>query len=105
MKPFVLRKKAASHNIFNNTIKFYREEKVYSLEDNGTMSTLSTPMISDTSGLWLQKNGLQDKLLCGHIPLLTADVKESDGDEFYEKIVKPALINRVPNFKDTKVIQ
>ncbi|XP_026323520.1 FAD-dependent oxidoreductase domain-containing protein 1-like isoform X2 [Hyposmocoma kahamanoa] len=79
-----------------------REEKVYSLEDNGTMSSLSTPMISDTSGLWLQKNGLQDKLLCGHIPLLTADVKESDGDEYYEKIVKPALINRVPNFKDTK---
>lgn len=68
------------------------------------MAALSTPLISDTSGLWLQKNGLQDTLLCGHAPLLTADVQESDGDEYYDKIVKPALINRVPNFKDTKVM-
>lgn len=60
-------------------------------------------MISDTSGLWLQKNGLHDTLLCGHVPLLTADVKESEGDEYYDKIVKPALINRIPNYKDAKV--
>lgn len=61
-------------------------------------------MISDTSGLWLQKNGLHDTLLCGHAPLLTADVKEPGSDEYYDEIVKPALINRVPNFEDSKVM-
>ncbi|XP_049888086.1 FAD-dependent oxidoreductase domain-containing protein 1-like [Pectinophora gossypiella] len=80
-----------------------RENKVYSFENCVKTAGLNTPLLTDTSGLWLRRNGLDSNLLCGHVPLLTSDVKDHMGEEFLNKIILPSLINRIPDCKDVKV--
>ncbi|KAJ2953547.1 hypothetical protein O0L34_g1149 [Tuta absoluta] len=81
-----------------------REHKVYSIEDSAHKTGIHTPLVTDTSGLWIRRNGLESDLLCGHVPLLTTDIKDSLGEEYLQKLILPALINRVPNCKDAKVV-
>ncbi|XP_063838810.1 FAD-dependent oxidoreductase domain-containing protein 1 [Ostrinia nubilalis] len=72
-----------------------RELSVFSLAEKAKTTGLNTPMVMDTSGLWIRRNGLEDNLLCGHVPLLKDEAKTLSEQEFYANIVKPSLINRI----------
>lgn len=76
---------------------------MFSLEGKAKTTGLNTPMVMDTSGLWLRRNGLESNLLCGHIPLLTDETKNFTEHEYFQNVIKPSLINRIPDFEDTEV--
>ncbi|KAL0894682.1 hypothetical protein ABMA27_013227 [Loxostege sticticalis] len=80
-----------------------REYNVFSLEGKAKTTGLNTPMVMDTSGLWLRRNGLESNLLCGHIPLLTDETKNFTEHEYFQNVIKPSLINRIPDFEDTEM--
>ncbi|CAK1549812.1 unnamed protein product [Leptosia nina] len=77
---------------------------VYSIENTGSQSQnigISSPLVMDTTGLWLRRNGLNNNLLCGQIPL-QSDKHLSENDN-YELLLKPSLQNRFHNLLDGKV--
>lgn len=57
----------------------------------------------DTSGLWLRRDGLEDNLLCGQNPIISLHTNTMTEEEYFNNIIKPALINRVPGSKDVEV--
>ncbi|XP_026487398.2 FAD-dependent oxidoreductase domain-containing protein 1 [Vanessa tameamea] len=77
-----------------------REYNVYSIENEGSKMSfgLNTPFIMDTSGLWLKRDGLQKKLICGQIPLIKQDKNIS-----YSDILYSSLHNRYPECVKSKV--
>ncbi|CAH2243105.1 FAD-dependent oxidoreductase domain-containing protein 1-like [Pararge aegeria] len=77
-----------------------REYNIYSIETakSGMPVGLNAPLVMDTSGLWLRRNGLQSNLLCGQIPSIKKDSGYSDTDIF-----QASLLNRYPHFKDAEV--
>lgn len=79
---------------------------VYSIEDKATETGLCTPLIMDTTGLWLKGNGLENNLLCGNIPMMKDDAKDAMSDvEYFNNIVEPSLVNRFPNCKNAKILK
>lgn len=82
-----------------------RDYKVYSIAGKAKETGLNTPIISDTSGLWLQRNGLENNLLCGHVPLVTAETKNLTDEEYFLNVVKPSLLNRIPNCENAEIHQ
>ncbi|CAH0749070.1 unnamed protein product [Diatraea saccharalis] len=82
-----------------------RKSKVYSLKDKAKDTGLNTPIISDTSGLWLQRNGLGNNLICGHIPIVTEDTKDLSEKDYYSSIIKPSVLNRISNCENTEVTE
>lgn len=87
----------------NTLFLISREYNVFSLGGKAKTTGLNTPMVMDTSGLWIKRNGLENNLLCGHIPLLTDETRNFSEDEYLNNVIKPSLINRVPDFRDTEV--
>lgn len=83
---------------------FCREYNVYSIDNKAKIiGGLNTPMIMDTSGLWLRRNGLDQNLLLGHTPLLTEETKSLSEQEYNQKVIIPSLINRIPSLENTEV--
>ncbi|RVE42255.1 hypothetical protein evm_013097 [Chilo suppressalis] len=80
-----------------------REYNVYSIKDKAKDMGLKVPIVTDTSGLWLQRNGLDSNLLCGHVPLVTEETKDLSGEEYYANVIKPPLINRIQNCENAEV--
>lgn len=74
-----------------------RECNVYSVEGVGTQTGLYTPMVMDTTGLWLMRKGFSDNLLCGTLPMMKDDTKGTPDEEYFNDIIKPSLLNRFPN--------
>lgn len=91
--------------IRDNLYKFtyFREHTVYSIEQPSTKTDLTTPLVMDTSGLWLRRNELTNNLLCGLIPTLSLDSGDLVEEEYYHNIIKPCLINRVPSCNTAEV--
>ncbi|XP_050675584.1 FAD-dependent oxidoreductase domain-containing protein 1-like [Leptidea sinapis] len=81
-----------------------REFNVYSLEGctGKDKPGLNTPIIMDTSGLWLKRNGLENNLICGQIPLIDPGNSLQNND-YYEQIFKPSLQNRFPTLSNGKI--
>ncbi|KPI93884.1 hypothetical protein RR46_13049 [Papilio xuthus] len=80
-----------------------REYDIYNIEDENIKASISTPVIMDTSGLWLQPNTLENNFMCGFTPMSNNSVKELLTDKFYEEIIRPSLSNRYPNFQDHQI--
>ncbi|CAH0603230.1 unnamed protein product [Chrysodeixis includens] len=80
-----------------------REFQVYSVLDKGSETGLGTPLVTDTTGLWLMRNGLESNLFCGNIPLINDDSKNMTESDYFESIIKPSLLNRVPSCGDAKI--
>ncbi|XP_052756904.1 FAD-dependent oxidoreductase domain-containing protein 1 isoform X2 [Galleria mellonella] len=80
-----------------------REYEVYSIENEAKKTGLNTPVIMDTSGLWLRRNGLDDDLFCGLVPLMAEDSKTLSKEDYYKNIIEPSLNNRFPNTIGTQV--
>lgn len=80
-----------------------RENKIYSIVQKDTKMDLTTPFILDTSGLWLKRNGLENDVLCGHIPVMSIDNSNLMEEEYFSKIIKPAIENRIPSFKSAVI--
>ncbi|XP_045510879.1 FAD-dependent oxidoreductase domain-containing protein 1-like [Colias croceus] len=80
-----------------------REVNLYSLGENSAKASigLNSPLVMDSSGLWLRRNGLKNNLICGQIPVKSD--KHLSNEENYERIFKPSLHNRFPSFSDMKV--
>lgn len=79
----------------------FRTYNVYAIENEANKMSfgLNTPLIMDTSGLWLRRNGLQNNLICGLIPpLKPTDIPDRD-------IFHASICNRYPGCVDSKVIQ
>jgi hypothetical protein len=81
----------------------YRTYNVYSIEDMAKETGLHTPIITDTSGLWIRRNGLDNNLLCGHIPLMIKETINLTNEEYYDNIVKPSIYNRIPKCENSEV--
>ncbi|XP_050361785.1 FAD-dependent oxidoreductase domain-containing protein 1 [Nymphalis io] len=77
-----------------------RTYNVYSIENEGNEMSfgLNMPYIMDTSGLWMKRDGLRKKLICGQIPPIKHDTSISDSDVFYS-----SLHNRYPDCVNSKV--
>ncbi|KPJ11772.1 hypothetical protein RR48_08078 [Papilio machaon] len=80
-----------------------REYNIYNIQDENTKASINTPVIMDTSGLWLQHNTLENNFICGYTPLSSNSVKELLTEKFYEEIIRPSLINRYPNFQEHQI--
>ncbi|XP_047987213.1 FAD-dependent oxidoreductase domain-containing protein 1-like [Leguminivora glycinivorella] len=80
-----------------------RETDVYSIENVTKITGLNTPLIMDTSGVWIRKDGIGSNLLCGAIPLLSQSATGLFGDEYSDKIIKPSLFNRIPQCNSAQV--
>jgi len=69
---------------------------------------LNVPLTIDPSGVFIRRHGLSNYYLCGlnqkeEDEPTNLDLKEIDYD-YFEKKIKPALIHRVPSFKNLKVV-
>lgn len=73
-----------------------RTSDIYSIQDKAVETGLRTPLVLDTTGLWLMRNGLGSNLLCGALPLMKDDSNNMSKTEYLENIIKPSLINRFP---------
>ncbi|KAJ8729517.1 hypothetical protein PYW08_001098 [Mythimna loreyi] len=80
-----------------------RESDIYSIQGKATELGLKTPIVTDTTGLWLMRNGLESNLLCGNLPLLTDDTKNISKSDYFKKVIEPSLLNRVPSCNNTKI--
>ncbi|KAI8427718.1 hypothetical protein MSG28_002156 [Choristoneura fumiferana] len=80
-----------------------RECNVYSIENSAKSTGLNTPLMMDTSGVWLKKGGLGSDLLCGAIPVLSPSATGLTAEDHVEQIIKPSLVNRIPQFQKAKV--
>ncbi|KAJ0181761.1 hypothetical protein K1T71_002483 [Dendrolimus kikuchii] len=80
-----------------------QENKIYSIKQKTILPGLTTPSVMDTSGLWLRRNGLENNLLCGHIPIPSLKSKDMVEEEYFSSIIKPALVNRVPSCEDAEI--
>ncbi|XP_075992157.1 FAD-dependent oxidoreductase domain containing lethal (2) 37Bb [Anticarsia gemmatalis] len=80
-----------------------REYNVYSVEGKASETGLCTPMVMDTTGLWLMRNGMENNLLCGNLPLMKDDTKNMSEQEYLEKLIKPSLINRFPSCENAEI--
>ncbi|XP_060805015.1 FAD-dependent oxidoreductase domain-containing protein 1 isoform X1 [Amyelois transitella] len=69
---------------------------IYAICDEDRMTHLNTPLIMDTSGVWLRKDGLTNNLLCGHVPFTSEESKNMSEEEFLKKIIEPSVNNRFP---------
>lgn len=85
-------------------VNFFREYQVYSVLDKGTETGLATPIVMDTTGLWVMRNGLESNLFCGNIPLINDDSKNMSENDYFENIIKPSLLNRIPSCSNAQVI-
>lgn len=74
----------------------FRTSDIYSIQDKAVETGLRTPLVLDTTGLWLMRNGLGSNLLCGALPLMKDDSNNMSKTEYLENIIKPSLINRFP---------
>ncbi|KAL7739256.1 hypothetical protein ACLKA6_008727 [Drosophila palustris] len=60
---------------------------------------MSMPMIVDTSGTFLRRDGLGGHYVCGY------NAQETDGDlAYFESTIRPSLIRRVPAFETATVV-
>ncbi|XP_022820540.1 FAD-dependent oxidoreductase domain-containing protein 1-like [Spodoptera litura] len=80
-----------------------RTSDIYSIQDKAVETGLRTPLVMDTTGLWLMRNGLGNDLLCGTLPLMTDDTKNVSKKEYLENVIKPSLINRFPICKNDEL--
>ncbi|CAH4003710.1 unnamed protein product [Pieris brassicae] len=80
-----------------------RESNIYSVECSTGQSNiaLNSPIVMDTSGLWIRKNGLHNNILCSQIPLKSDNVMTPE--ENFERLLKPSLDNRFPNLTNAKI--
>lgn len=69
---------------------------MYSIQDKASELGLSTPHVMDTSGLWLRRNGLENDLLFGMVPL-SDDSKDLSEEEYYNQFILPSIKNRLQN--------
>ncbi|XP_059059425.1 FAD-dependent oxidoreductase domain-containing protein 1-like [Achroia grisella] len=82
-----------------------RQYEIYSIENEAKKTGLNTPIVMDTSGLWLRRNCLEDNLLCGLVPLIRDDSKTLSKEDYYKNIIEPTLINRFPNTTGAQVLK
>uniref|UniRef100_A0A2A4IXJ2 FAD-dependent oxidoreductase domain-containing protein 1 n=1 Tax=Heliothis virescens TaxID=7102 RepID=A0A2A4IXJ2_HELVI len=80
-----------------------RECDVYSVQEKAVEIGLNLPLVMDTTGLWLMRNGLETNLLCGNLPLMKDDAKSMSKDDYFNSILEPSLLNRVPSCDKTKI--
>ncbi|KAF9411253.1 hypothetical protein HW555_009910 [Spodoptera exigua] len=80
-----------------------RTSDIYSIEDIAVKTGLNTPLVTDTTGLWLMRSGLGSNLLCGTLPLMNDDTKNMSKTDYLENVIKPSLVNRFPMCKNVKL--
>ncbi|KOB68014.1 FAD oxidoreductase [Operophtera brumata] len=62
--------------------------------DKASELGLHAPHVIDTSGLWLRRNGLENNLLFGMVPL-SDDSKDMPEEDYYNNIILPSIKNRL----------
>lgn len=76
---------------------------MYSIENSAKSTGLNSPLMMDTSGIWIRKGGLGSNLLCGAIPVLSPSATGLTAEEHVEEIIKPSLVNRIPQLQKSEV--
>ncbi|XP_068620931.1 FAD-dependent oxidoreductase domain-containing protein 1 [Battus philenor] len=82
-----------------------REYNIYSIQDEMMKASLNTPVIMDTSGLWLRRNGLESNFFCGYHPLTTNKPKELLDGNYFKNVILPSISNRYPIIKEQQVMK
>lgn len=80
-----------------------RKHEVYSLEGNNTEIGLNTPMIMDTTGLWLQRKGLGKDFLGGYLPSLDQNDNLVDTEQYLKTTFLSSLMHRIPSCNNAQV--
>ncbi|XP_021189216.3 FAD-dependent oxidoreductase domain-containing protein 1 [Helicoverpa armigera] len=80
-----------------------RECDIYSVPDKASEIGLNIPLVTDTTGLWLMRNGLESNLLFGNLPLIKEETKSGSQNDYFKSIIEPSLLNRVPSCDKTKI--
>lgn len=84
-----------------------RKNRVFCIEHNNKNKrfSLNTPLIKDVNGVWIRKNGFDNSFICGHNPLVYDATKdELSNEEYFQSIIQPAIMHRIPDLNDIKII-
>lgn len=69
---------------------------------------LNVPLTIDHTGVFIRRQGLSNYYFCGLNQKEDAEPKNMDLEhidyDYFEKEIKPVLLNRVPSFKDMKLV-
>ncbi|KAG6446280.1 FAD-dependent oxidoreductase domain-containing protein 1 [Manduca sexta] len=78
-----------------------REHGSYIIKGKAAETGLSTPLVNDSSGFWLRRNGLDNNLLCGQLPSINPEHQ----NEIDIDTIKCSLQNRFSNYENCEIQQ